>query len=161
TPDPAAGGAEQHGRARPRSAGPAPLRAAEQRRDRPGPGLAGIGGQQALHPGPEEAQGDPVQHARWHRRDVMMATQTSGRDPVEKLAEEFAERYRRGERPSLTEYTDKYPELADQIRGLFPALIEIEQFGSLEGPPTGPHILVVPSDGTPPRQVGEYRILRQ
>jgi len=27
-----------------------------------------------------------------------MTTQTSGRDPVEKLAEEFAERYRRGER---------------------------------------------------------------
>ena len=30
---------------------------------------------------------------------------TTGRDPVEKLAEEFAERYRRGESPSVTEYT--------------------------------------------------------
>jgi hypothetical protein len=38
---------------------------------------------------------------------------------VEKRAEEFAERYR-GERPSLTEYTDKYPELAAEIRDVFP-----------------------------------------
>ena len=37
-------------------------------------------------------------------------------DPLDQLAEEFAERYRRGERPSLTEYTERYPELADQIR---------------------------------------------
>jgi serine/threonine protein kinase len=90
-----------------------------------------------------------------------MATQTSGRDPVEKLAEEFAERYRRGERPSLAEYIDKYPELAEQIRDLFPALVEMEQFGSLEGPPTGPHIPTLPSDGPLPRQLGEYRLLRE
>jgi hypothetical protein len=37
---------------------------------------------------------------------VNMASEiTTGRDPVEKLAEEFAERYRRGESPSVTEYT--------------------------------------------------------
>ena len=46
------------------------------------------------------------------------------------VAEEFAERYRRGERPALTEYTDRYPELAEQIRDLFPALVVMEQFGS-------------------------------
>jgi serine/threonine protein kinase/WD40 repeat protein len=90
-----------------------------------------------------------------------MASQTSGRDPVEKLAEEFAERYRRGERPSLGEYTDRYPELADQIRELFPALVEMEQLGSLESPPTGPHLPAVPGDGIMSRQLGEYRIVRQ
>lgn len=41
-----------------------------------------------------------------------MTSPTSGRDPIEKLAEAFAERLRRGERPSLTEYTDRCPELA-------------------------------------------------
>ena len=30
-------------------------------------------------------------------------------------AEEFVERKRRGEHPSLSEYTDLYPELADEI----------------------------------------------
>ena len=45
----------------------------------------------------------------------------------DELAEEFAERFRRGERPSLQEYVDRYPELADEIRELFPALVEVEQ----------------------------------
>ena len=40
----------------------------------------------------------------------------------DKLAEEFAERYRRGERPSLEEYVNRLPEMADEIRELFPAL---------------------------------------
>src|SRR5262249_51243353 len=83
--DPPSGGAEQYGSARPRGAGPAPLRAAEQRRDRPGTRPAGVGGQQALRPGPEAAQGDPDQPARRQGGGVIMATQASGRDPVEVL----------------------------------------------------------------------------
>jgi hypothetical protein len=36
------------------------------------------------------------------------------REMVERLAEEFVERYRQGERPPLTEYTERYPDqLAD------------------------------------------------
>ena len=45
------------------------------------------------------------------------------RDPVEELAEAFLERYRRGERPAVTEYVERHPELAEEIRDLFPALI--------------------------------------
>src|SRR5262245_39368331 len=44
-----------------------------------------------------------------------------------RLADEFAARYRAGERPALQEYIDRYPELADDIRELFPAMVEIEQ----------------------------------
>jgi eukaryotic-like serine/threonine-protein kinase len=80
---------------------------------------------------------------------MTMSDPSSGRDPVEELAEEFAARYRRGEHPSMTEYTDKYPELAAQIRKLFPALVVMEQLGSVAGPPTGPFDLerwVVPDD---------------
>ena len=36
-------------------------------------------------------------------------------------------RYQRGERPSLKEYLDRYPDLADDLRELFPAMVEIEQ----------------------------------
>ena len=43
------------------------------------------------------------------------------------LAEEFAERYRRGERPALQEYIDRHPKLADDIREFFPTLVEMEQ----------------------------------
>jgi serine/threonine protein kinase/WD40 repeat protein len=90
-----------------------------------------------------------------------MATQSSGRDPVEKLAEEFADRFRRGERPSLAEYTARYPELADQIRELFPALVEMEQLASVDGPCTGPYTPAGSGNGGPPQQLGEYRILRE
>lgn len=90
-----------------------------------------------------------------------MSDPSSGRDPVEELAEEFAARYRRGERPSLTEYTDRYPHLAEQIRALFPALIAMEQFGSVAGPPTGPFEPRGDEDAALPEQLGDYRILRE
>jgi hypothetical protein len=45
----------------------------------------------------------------------------------DELAEEFAERYRRGERPSLQEYVDRLPEMAGEIRVLFATLVEVEE----------------------------------
>lgn len=57
-----------------------------------------------------------------------MATSSAGQyDLLDQLAEEFAQRFRRGERPSLQEYVDRYPHLADGIRDLFPALVEVER----------------------------------
>ena len=43
------------------------------------------------------------------------------------------EGYRKGERPSLSEYTEKHPELTSQIRELLPALIAMEELGSAQG----------------------------
>jgi eukaryotic-like serine/threonine-protein kinase len=51
-------------------------------------------------------------------------------DPIEDLADDFLERYRRGERPSLSEYTDRHPELAERIRAVFPALVAMEEIGA-------------------------------
>src|SRR5436190_12315204 len=42
--------------------------------------------------------------------------------PVEALAEEFLARRRAGERPTVEEYADRHPALADRIRAFFPAL---------------------------------------
>jgi hypothetical protein len=50
-----------------------------------------------------------------------------------RLADEFAARYRAGERPSLQEYIDRHPELADDIHELFPAMVEIEQVKNRKG----------------------------
>ena len=58
---------------------------------------------------------------------------SSGRDPLGPVLESFLARFRKGERPSLTEYIGRYPALADEIRELFPALVEMEQLGSLGG----------------------------
>jgi hypothetical protein len=57
-----------------------------------------------------------------------MPSSDSSRDVVlERLAAEFVERHRKGEHPPLSEYTDRYPDLAGDIRELFPALVQIEQ----------------------------------
>src|SRR5262249_51245997 len=61
-------------------------------------------------------------------RTPAMATDSSERFVLlTRLADEFAERYRRGERPSLTEYVERYPHLAAEICEVFPALVEVEQ----------------------------------
>ena len=39
-------------------------------------------------------------------------------DLLDQLADEFAARFRRGERPTIKEYSDRYPDLADEIREL-------------------------------------------
>ncbi len=83
----------------------------------------------------------------------------SGRDPVDRLAEEFAQRLRRGERPSPSEYARDHPDLAGEIRDLFPALEMMERLKPSAGEPSG-------SDGpcAPPHRLerlGDYRILRQ
>ena len=92
-----------------------------------------------------------------------MAEQISqSRDPVEVLAEEFLERRRRGERPSLKEYTDRYPDMADDIREVFPALVVMDDIDpqsaelcrSLGG---RPGTLARP----PLQQLGDFRILRE
>ena len=84
---------------------------------------------------------------------------------LDQLAEDFAARFRRGERPALKEYTDRYPELAGEIRELFPAMVRVEQAeegaqpgGDKERPVTGDS-----PAANPPRlrQIGDYRILRK
>src|SRR5262245_16826140 len=73
---------------------------------------------------------------------------------INRLAEEFTRRLRDGERPSVQEYCDKYPELADDLRDMLPALAEVEQVKEeAETPPAA----------EPPRQrqVDEYQIIRE
>src|SRR5260370_1253906 len=91
----------------------------------------------------------------------------SGRDPVEQLLESFLARWRRGERPSAEEYAARCPERADEIRELFPALVEMEQLkpaveaatGALELPSPRPDPAARPAMPHPER-LGDYRILR-
>lgn len=83
-------------------------------------------------------------------------------DPVESLAAEFIERRRRGACPSIDEYAERHPELADQIRAFFPALVLVEelkpdsddQTGSLGGESSS-------GRGPIPERIGDFRILRE
>ncbi|WP_145279289.1 serine/threonine-protein kinase [Tautonia plasticadhaerens] len=78
------------------------------------------------------------------------------------LAEEFLDRYRRGERPPLREYIERHPELAAEIREVFPAVALMEKVAiaddSLAGDPTGD----APARAAEaPERLGDYRVLRE
>jgi len=77
---------------------------------------------------------------------------------IDALAEEFARRFRRGEYPSLQEYIDRYPELADDIRELLPALAEVERVKEdFRAPADGAAVESPP----PLEQIGDFRIIRE
>ena len=90
-----------------------------------------------------------------------MNTSGDARNPVERLAEEFIDRKRRGERPTLQEYLDRDPDLADEIRDLFPALLMMEDLGASSGGTTGSLAADIAPAGIRLEQLGDYRILRE
>ncbi len=88
----------------------------------------------------------------------MSTSESEQYDLLDRLAEELADRLRRGERPVLKEYTDRYPELAEEIRELFPALVEVEQAQrDAREDAVEPPAAAVPCLS----QIGDYRILRE
>ncbi len=56
-----------------------------------------------------------------------MSATESAPNAVDQIVEKFLERYRRGERPTISEYEQKHPEHAEQIRELIPTLVVMEQ----------------------------------
>src|SRR5207253_3081475 len=97
------GGAEQPRPHRPGGARAETLRAARPRRGGPGAREHAGGRGEAVLSRPEAAQGRVGDDARRLGGSLTMSTSSGSRDYVrfDELAEEFAERYRRGERPSL------------------------------------------------------------
>lgn len=87
-----------------------------------------------------------------------MASQAEQRNPVEVLSEEFLDRYRRGEKPSVAEYADAHPELADEISALFPAMLAMERLKAGR-PLSSGRPLDAQIEGL--EQLGDYRIIRE
>jgi serine/threonine protein kinase len=84
-------------------------------------------------------------------------------DPFDAAAESFLARLRAGEHPSITEYVLRHPDLADEIRNLFPTLVGMEEIKPVEGSSTSQ---ASPGRGTPagaelPERLGDYRVLRR
>jgi WD40 repeat protein/serine/threonine protein kinase len=76
---------------------------------------------------------------------------------LNQLADEFIARCRRGERPALEEYTQRHPELADQIRELFPTIAQMAQADL-----TQIVSQAAPAGQLPPQeQLGDFRIVRE
>ena len=88
-----------------------------------------------------------------------MIDTASSTDPLDDLTEEFARRWRDGEHPSVEEYAARFPQWADDIRDLFPAVLMMEQLKPRrEDQSTTPS---PPPTGAPlPDRLGDYRLLR-
>ena len=96
-------------------------------------------------------------HARRQRGVSTVNTADGGttRDPFDRLAESFLERFRRGERPSISEYIKNNPDHASDIQELFPALVEVEQLKS-----AGASDSIFRGGKRPPlSRLGDYQIL--
>src|SRR6516165_6246423 len=91
-----------------------------------------------------------------------MPSSHSSRDEVlERLAADFVERHRQGKHPPLSEYTDRYPDLAADIRDLFPALVQIEKLKPAHDA-TGAFVPAAASgDSAKLERLGDYRIVRE
>jgi serine/threonine protein kinase len=79
-------------------------------------------------------------------------------DPLDDLTEEFARQWREGGRPSVEEFAARYPQWADELRAVLPAVVLMEKGKPRQqdrGPmPVGRHHLL-------PNRIGDYRIVRQ
>jgi serine/threonine protein kinase len=91
----------------------------------------------------------------------MPTSSSSGEVLLERLAAEFVERYRKGERPPLSDYTERYPALATDIRSLFPALVQIEDLKPAHEPTGKQEPSTAPEGPTRLERLGDYRILRE
>jgi serine/threonine protein kinase len=89
----------------------------------------------------------------------MADSDSSGVNPLDVLAEEFVARHRRGEKPSVSEYAARYPDLADDVRDLFPGLVLMEDVRPVAEDATGPFTPVAVRSGL--ERLGDYRILRE
>lgn len=87
-----------------------------------------------------------------------MIDNTEIRNPLDVLAEEFTDRCRRGERPTVDEYADTHVELADEIRELFPTIVAMERLKQRKltsgSRPVAARIEKL-------EQLGDYRIVRE
>lgn len=76
---------------------------------------------------------------------------------LNQLADEFAARQRNEERPRIEDFCDRHPELANDIRSLFPALVELERVKA----DAGVELAVDVADTPAISQLGDFNLLRQ
>src|SRR5262245_31358936 len=90
-----------------------------------------------------------------------MSNSSDVRGPVELLADEFLARLKRGEKPTVGEYCAKHPELAEEIRDVFEALLMVEDLKPGSDEASGSYGDSVRVDGKRLERIADYRILRE
>jgi serine/threonine protein kinase len=79
-----------------------------------------------------------------------------GRHPLDVVAEEFARSCRAGEHPSVSDYAQRHPDLADELRELLPSIAMMEKLKNSRRSQGS-------SVATAPRieRIGDFRIVRE
>src|SRR6516164_3647444 len=90
-----------------------------------------------------------------------MSSSSDVRGPVELLADEFLVRLKRGEKPTIGEYCTRHPELAEEIRDVFEALLMVEDLKPGPEEASGSYGDSVREDGKRLERIADYRILRE
>jgi WD40 repeat protein/serine/threonine protein kinase len=95
-----------------------------------------------------------------------MSGSSDSQDRLAELAREFVRRWLAGEQPSVSEYADRYPDLAEPIRFFFPLLVPDNPRRETETPAvsTTPELSrpkESPAEESRPDRLGGYRILRE
>src|SRR5437762_4196822 len=91
----------------------------------------------------------------------MSDSDLSSAGPFGEIADEFVEAFRQGKRPSVEEYARRYPEQADEIREMLPALVLMEKAKSADDPPGPRRPANASTAAAPLQQLGDYEILRE
>lgn len=80
-------------------------------------------------------------------------------DALDLVAAEFAQRCRRGERPPIAEYAERYPELADEIRELFPTIVDLESAKASGLGSSSSSASMAPTPAI--ERLGDFRVIRE
>lgn len=80
----------------------------------------------------------------------------SAEDVLGQLAEEFVERHRKGEYPSITEFIQRSPENEDEIKDLFPTIAAMEGL-KLQKQPQVPHN----REAIEVERIGDFQIVQE
>jgi serine/threonine protein kinase/WD40 repeat protein len=91
----------------------------------------------------------------------MIDDDLSSADPFGDIADEFVEAFRQGKHPSVEEFARRYPEQADEIREMLPALVLIEKAKSADDSSGQRRRAKASAAAAPLQQLGDYQILRE
>lgn len=105
---------------------------------------------------PESMNDNPSESLRDRNQ---ASARNSDRDPVDIAADEFVERYRNGEYPSVTEYVQRFPAQAEELKELLPAVAMMEQLKRKEESRIDSFERQSAISGL--QQLGDFRIIRE
>ncbi|HOW68875.1 MAG TPA: serine/threonine-protein kinase, partial [Candidatus Paceibacterota bacterium] len=87
-----------------------------------------------------------------------MPDANTDRDPLELLAADYMDRLRQGQHPSIEDYAEQHPALAQEIRDLFPTIAMTERLKAHQARSSGGRATLGPAQLD---RLGDFRLIRE